>query len=99
MIHDDIQPQFPVIGTQRNFPILTNQSVIQSFIPITSCNAVYTGESIVFMRNAGLCNNTAIADVVYHEYGHHLVEVTGNRQGMFGEGATSRINSLLVISN
>ena len=89
------EPEFPTIGTQRSFPILTNQTVIQSFIPITSCNAVYTGESIVFMRNLGLCNNTAIADVVYHEYGHHLVEVTGNGQGQFGEGSSDAIGVLI----
>ena len=90
-----LEPDFPTIGTQRAFTILTNQTVIQSLIPITSCNAVYTGDSMIFMRNLGLCNNTAIADVVYHEYGHHLVSVTGNGQGQFGEGSSDAIGVLI----
>lgn len=90
------EPDFPVIGAERSFPILTNQSIIYGgWFPITSCNAVYTGESIIFMRNLGLCNNTAISDVIYHEYGHHLVNVTGNGQGQFGEGAGDAIGVLI----
>ena len=86
------EPNFPVIRTQSAFRILTNQTAIGA---ITSCNAVYTGDSIIFMRNLGQCNNTAISSVIYHEYGHHLVESTGNDQGQFGEGASDTIAVLI----
>ncbi|MFT7670967.1 MAG: Zn-dependent metalloprotease [Planctomycetota bacterium] len=76
-------PNYPTIGTQNNFDIVVNED---NFSGITSCNAVYTGSSMVFWRNTG-CNNTAFSDVVYHEYGHHLINVTGNGQGQMGEGS------------
>jgi hypothetical protein len=77
-------PTYPTIGTQTNFNLVVNQD---SAFGITSCNAVYTGTDLVFWRNAGGCNNSAFTDVVYHEYGHHLVAVTGNGQDQFGEGS------------
>jgi hypothetical protein len=77
-------PTFPTIGTQTFFNLVVNED---SAFGITSCNAVYTGTDLVFWRNSGGCNNTAFTDVVHHEYGHHLVAVTGNGQGQFGEGS------------
>ncbi len=77
-------PGFPTIGTQTFFNLVVNED---NAFGITSCNAVYTGTDLVFWRNAGGCNNSAFTDVVYHEYGHHLVAVTGNGQGQFGEGS------------
>jgi hypothetical protein len=72
-------PNFPVINNQTGFDINTNIN--------SSCNAFYDGVSINFYRNGGGCNNTAFTDVVYHEYGHHLIQVTGNGQGQMGEGS------------
>jgi len=77
-------PNFPTIANQTFFDLIVNED---SFSGITSCNAVYTGSSCVFWRNAGGCNNTSFSDVVHHEYGHHLVNVTNNGQGAFGEGS------------
>ncbi|HEX6883018.1 MAG TPA: hypothetical protein VF530_06530 [Planctomycetota bacterium] len=77
-------PAFPTIGTQTFFNLVVNED---SAFGITSCNAVYTGTDLVFWRNSGGCNNTAFTDVVYHEYGHHLIAVTGNGQGQLGEGS------------
>lgn len=77
-------PSFPTIGTQTFFNLYVNED---SRSGITSCNAVYTGTDLVFWRNTGGCNNTSFSDVVYHEYGHHLVAVTNNGQGQFGEGS------------
>lgn len=77
-------PNFPTIDTEQFFDIIVNED---NFSGITSCNAVYTGSSMVFWRNAGGCNNTAFTDVVHHEYGHHLINVTGNGQGQLGEGS------------
>jgi hypothetical protein len=73
------QPTYPTIGTQTSFRINNNIN--------STCNAFYNGTSINFYRNGGGCNNTAFSDVVYHEYGHHLINVTGNGQGMMGEGS------------
>jgi len=77
-------PNYPVIDTETFFDIVVNED---NFSGITSCNAVYTGSSMVFWRNAGGCNNSAFSDVVHHEYGHHLISVTGNGQGQLGEGS------------
>ncbi len=87
-----LEPNFPTIANQESFLITSNRTNISG---ITSCNAVYNGFSINFMRNLGNCNNTSIPDVVYHEYGHHLVNVTGNSQGQFGEGSGDTIGVLI----
>ena len=83
----DIEPSFPTIGIQTGFDINTNIN--------SSCNAFYDGSSINFFRNGGGCFNTSYADVVYHEYGHHLVNVTGNDQGQFGEGCSDVMGVIL----
>lgn len=75
----DYEPTFPIIFNQTFFDVNTNIA--------SSCNAYYDGVSINFYQSGGGCNNTAFSDVVYHEYGHHLVDVTDNGQGQFGEGA------------
>ncbi len=81
------EPNFPTISTQQFFQVNTN---IES-----TCNAFYDGVSINFFRSGGGCSNTSASDVVYHEYGHHLVAVTGNGQGQFGEGAGDCIGVLM----
>ncbi len=81
------EPGFPVIANQTGFDINTNIA--------SSCNAFYDGSSINFYQAGGGCNNTAMADVIYHEYGHHLVNVTGNGQGQFGEGSGDSIGVLI----
>ena len=86
------EPNFPTIANQTSFNITSNNDNISG---ITSCNATYNGTAINFMRNIGSCNNTSIPDVVYHEYGHHLVQVTGNNQGQFGEGSGDTIGVLI----
>jgi hypothetical protein len=73
------EPAFPVIATQLSFNVNTNIN--------STCNAFYDGASINFYRSGGGCNNTAFSDVVYHEYGHHLIDVTDNGQGQMGEGS------------
>lgn len=80
-------PNYPVIANQNFFDINTNIG--------SNCNAFYDGFSINFFTAGGGCNNTAFSDVVYHEYGHHLVQVTGNGQGQLGEGAGDVIGQLI----
>ena len=81
------EPNFPVIANQLFFDINTNIA--------SSCNAFYDGSSINFFQAGGGCNNTAVADVIHHEYGHHLVAVTGNGQSQFGEGSGDVLGVLL----
>ena len=73
------EPNFPVISTQTFFRVNTNIG--------STCNAFYDGTSINFYQSGGGCSNTAFSDVVHHEYGHHLIEVTNNGQGQMGEGS------------
>lgn len=81
------EPAFPVIAGQTFFDINTNIA--------NSCNAFYNGTSINFYQKGGTCNNTSFSDVVYHEYGHHLINVTGNGQGQMGEGSGDVIGVLI----
>ena len=81
------EPSFPTINNQTGFNIEVNINA--------SCNATYGGNVINFFRNAGGCNNTSIPSVIYHEYGHHLVAVTGNGQGQFGEGTGDTVGVLV----
>ncbi|MGI9517472.1 MAG: hypothetical protein ACR2NP_10520 [Pirellulaceae bacterium] len=81
------EPTFPVIANQQGFNIFTNIA--------SSCNAFYDGSSINFYQNGGGCNNTSFSDVVHHEYGHHLINVTGNGQGQMGEGSGDVLGVLI----
>ncbi len=81
-------PDYPVIGSQTNFPVNVN---INNF-----CNAYYDYSSINFFRAGGGCANTAFSNVVHHEYGHHLVAVGGSGQGAYGEGMSDCIGLLIA---
>jgi hypothetical protein len=83
----NINPAFPVIGSQESFRINVNIG--------DNCNAYYNGSSINFYTSGGGCNNTAFATVVHHEYGHHLVNVAGSGQGEYGEGMGDVVGALL----
>ncbi len=60
----DINPAFP--GLSRSFRANVNLS--------STCNAYYDGSSINFFSAGGGCPNTAYSTVVYHEYGHKMVD-------------------------
>lgn len=53
-----------------------------------TCNAFWNGSSINFYAAGGSCNNTAIPDVVAHEYGHgfHSFFNGSTSPGQFSEG-------------
>jgi hypothetical protein len=80
-------PSYPVIDDQLEFPVNVNI--------FDSCNAFYNGDSINFFLAAGGCPNTAFSSVVYHEYGHHLVETGGSGQGAYGEGMSDCVAILV----
>ena len=81
------EPNFPTIAGQTFFDVNTNIN--------STCNAYYDGSSINFYRAGGGCSNTSFSDVVYHEYGHHLIAVTGNGQGQLGEGSGDCVGVLI----
>jgi len=83
----EVNPSYPVIGTQLDFPVNVNIA--------DTCNAFYDGSSINFFRAGGGCTNTANSTIVWHEYGHHLVNVGGSGQGAYGEGM-SDVMAILI---
>ncbi len=80
-------PTYPVIGGQTNWPVNINVA--------GTCNAFYDGSSINFYPAGGGCPSTAFGDVVWHEYGHHLVSVAGSGQGQYGEGMGDTVGVLI----
>ena len=40
--------------------------------------------------------NTALSTVIYHEFGHHVVNVAGSGQGFYGEGAGDSLSALVA---
>jgi len=83
-------PNYPVIDTQTNFDVNVNLN--------NNCNAFYDGSSINFFTSGGGCSNTANSTIVYHEYGHHLINVAGSGQGEYGEGMSDTVASLIARS-
>ncbi len=60
-----------------------------------TCNANFSGASTAtpcttcnlnFFNAGGGCNNSAYANVIFHEYGHFIVNRLGRSQNSFGEG-------------
>lgn len=85
-----VHPDFPSIPEQSNFRINVNLSA-------NACNAFYYGDEILLFRSYGGCPNSAIASVVYHEYGHHLIFKAGNyEQGAYGEGMSDALAVLVT---
>ncbi len=84
-------PDYPQLDS-TNFPVRVNRT--DGFCP---GNAWYTSadQSINFCRLAGGSPNTGYSSIVYHEYGHHLVNVAGSGQGQYGEG-TGDVMALLI---
>lgn len=80
-VHDFFKSRAPGF-TALDIPITCNTNIA------SSCNAFYSSanQSINFYNAQGGCVNTAFSDVVYHEYGHFIVNRLGLAQGAFGEG-------------
>lgn len=80
--------QYPVIAGQTGFDINVNINL--------NCNAFYNGSSINFYVSNASCSNTANSTVVYHEYGHHVVQSGGSGQGPYGEGMADCVAVLVT---
>ncbi len=87
-------PSYPTLGN-GGFPVNVNRT--DGFCP---GNAWYDsgGPSINFCLAGGGAVNTAYSSVVYHEYGHHLVNAGGSGQGAYGEGMGD-VMSVLILDN
>ncbi|HMN96422.1 MAG TPA: hypothetical protein PKC43_11190 [Phycisphaerales bacterium] len=87
-------PAYPTLSNP-NFTVNANRT--DGFCP---GNAWYSpgGPSINFCQAGGNSPNTAFASVIYHEYGHHLVNAGGSGQGAYGEGMSDCISVLLLDS-
>lgn len=59
-----VNPTYPGI----DFSLTTNVNVNNT------CNANYNGSAINFYRAGGGCPNTAYSTVVWHEYGHFIID-------------------------
>lgn len=78
--------------TSLDFPMECNVNISDS------CNAFYTAGTINFFLPGGGCANTAFSTVVYHEYGHAVVDAAFPffPQGNYNEGISDVCSALLV---
>ncbi len=87
-----VAPAYPTLQNP-SFPIVVNR--VDQFCP---GNAWYD----IILASINFClpgeghPNTAWTSVVYHEYGHHLVQVGGSGQGQYGEGMSDVVSMLLL---
>ncbi|GJM23706.1 MAG: hypothetical protein DHS20C16_01210 [Phycisphaerae bacterium] len=87
----DINPAYPVIGGQTGYSITVNEGA-NGFCP---GNAQYQGNNLRFCAAGGGRPNTSWSSVIFHEYGHHLVQVAGSGQGQYGEGMGDVVSMLI----
>ncbi len=91
------EPSYPFIFNEHDFAVVANRT--DGFCP---GNAWYSGPasngSINFCRTGGGAPNTAWSSVIYHEYGHHIVEAAGSGQCQYGEGMGD-VMSVLVLDS
>ncbi len=85
-------PAYPTLSTP-NFETWANRT--DGFCPQ---NAWYSpgDPSINFCLSSGSIPNTAWSSVIYHEYGHHLVEAGGSGQCEYGEGMGDVMSVLIL---
>ncbi len=83
-------PEYPAMEA-NSFPVFVNRQ--DGYCP---GNAWYNGNSINFCLSGGNDPNTAFSSVVYHEYGHHLVNVAGSGQDQYGEGMSDVMSVLIA---
>ncbi|MFQ5501473.1 MAG: hypothetical protein ACE5EQ_04130 [Phycisphaerae bacterium] len=55
-----------------------------------------TGYSINFCLSGGSSPNTAWTSVIFHEFGHHLVQAAGSGQGAYGEGMGDTMSTIIL---
>lgn len=82
----DINPSFPGLG--RSFRANVNLS--------STCNAYYDGSSINFYLAGGGCPNSAYSTVIWHEYGHKVIDdAASGPSGDYHEGMADGLAAVL----
>ncbi|NOS99493.1 MAG: hypothetical protein HOP29_02580 [Phycisphaerales bacterium] len=92
VVHDFVKSLNPgFTGFDLSMPTSVNQN--------DTCNAFYTpgSPSLNFFLSGGGCPNSAYAGVVYHEYGHFVVDFSpgGPDNGDYHEGMSDVVSTLL----
>lgn len=104
MVADFVKQYLPNNAmVSRQIPIYVNITGLPGQ-PNANCNAFYDGASLNFFETGNGCQNTAlIDDVVYHEWGHGLDDLTGPARGItdgaYSEGIGDILSMLLTGSN
>ncbi|HVP13602.1 MAG TPA: dockerin type I domain-containing protein [Phycisphaerae bacterium] len=94
VVHDYVlaySPAYPGISTQLDFPVRVNRT--DGYCP---GNAWFDGHAINFCMASMGYPNTAYSGVVYHEYGHNVVQCGGSGQDQYGEGMSDCIACLIT---
>ncbi len=84
-------PSYPVISTDTDFPVVVNRN--DFYCP---GNAWYDGYALNLCRAGGGYPNTSFSSVIYHEYGHHVVDSGGSGQDQYGEGMGDCLSVLVL---
>jgi hypothetical protein len=83
-----INPNYPGVDIQIPCNVNINNT----------CNAYYSNRTINFYRAGGGCVNTCYSTVVYHEYGHFIVDMGHpNARGDYHEGMADTTAALLTV--
>lgn len=69
--------------TSMDFQVVADVNQ-NSVAGITTCNAVWVGNAIQFLKTGGGCQNTSYRPVLLHEEGHWANDVYNNDSGMSG---------------
>lgn len=77
-------PDYPTISTETEFTVNVNREAIYAGRYIAP--GLPGGPSINFGMTSIWHQNAAFSAIIYHEYGHHVVEMGGSGQGQYGEG-------------
>lgn len=90
----DANPAYPGLNFQMDVSVNRNDGYCPG-------NAWYspTEQSINFCSTGGGSPNTAWTSVIYHEYGHHIVNVGGSGQGQYGEGFGDVMSNIILDDN
>jgi hypothetical protein len=86
-----------ILGVSPNYPTISTQTDWRVNVGVGgTCNAFYMpNQSTNYFNAGGGCPNTAYFDIVYHEYGHHLVQTGGSLQDQYGEGMSDVMGVIL----
>lgn len=90
-VHDFVKfynPSYPGVDVQ--IPCNVNSTA-------GTCNAFFSpaNQNINFYKAGGGCSNSCYSTVLWHEYGHFIIDRAGTAQGAYGEGMGDTISALL----